>query len=188
MPDPSQSSASPGRPAPGQDAGFEDAYRQHAAAVFGLARRLLGDRTLAEEVTQEVFLRLWRRPERFDAARGSVRTFLLTECHSRSIDAIRAESARRLREERDGRSDAGRVVTDVAADVCDSSVHRHVALLIQALPDGEREAIALAYSAEVTYRQVAMMLDVPLGTVKGRLRSGLRRLRSQLGDSVIDIR
>lgn len=188
MPNPLQSSATPGRPAPGQDAGFEDAYRQHAAAVFGLAGRLLGDGALAEEVTQDVFLRLWRRPERFDPARGSMRTFLLTECHGRSVDAIRAECARRGREERDRRADARHAVDDVADDVCDSSVHHRVARLIQGLPDDERQAIALAFSAQVTYRQVAVMLDIPLGTAKGRIRSGLRRLRSQMGDSVIDIR
>ena len=178
MPDPSTSTRDP--------LGLEDAYRQHGSAVFGAARRLLGDPSLAEEVIQDVFLRLWHRPDRFDPTRGCLRAFLLTECHGRSVDAIRSESARRRREERDGRSTGLRTATDLAEDVCDSSVHRHVALLIRALPDGEREAISLAFVSDITYAEVAAILDIPIGTVKGRIRSGLRRLRSQMGDSVLD--
>lgn len=168
-----------------RDLVFDAAYREHAGAVFGLAHRLLGDRALAEEATQEVFLGLWRRPDRFDPARGCLRSFLLAECHSRSVDAIRAESARRRREERDGRC-SELPITDVADDVCESAVHHQVALLIQALPEGEREAISLAYSGQVTYQQVAATLDTPEGTVKGRIRSGLRRLHAQIGELGID--
>lgn len=164
-------------------AAFEDAYRTHATAVFELARHLLGDRSLAEEVTQEVFLRLWRRPGRFDVGRGSVRTFLLTECHGRSIDAIRSESARRRREERDVRSNAVHGSGDVASEVCDSAVRDEVARLLEALPEAEREAISLAYSSHATYRQVASMLDTPEGTVKGRIRTGLRRMRAQMDET-----
>ena len=161
---------------------FENAYREHADAVLGLARRLVGDRLLAEEVSQEVFLRLWRRPDRFDPNRGSLRSFLLAECHSRAVDAIRRESARRRREEREGRSKDRCAVADVAGDVCDAAVRDQVARLVQALPDGERDAISLAYSRHITYRQVADILDTPEGTVKGRIRSGLRRLRSQMDE------
>ncbi|MGK2950481.1 MAG: sigma-70 family RNA polymerase sigma factor [Acidimicrobiales bacterium] len=159
---------------------FEDAYREHGAGVFGLARRLVVDRSVAEEVTQEVFLRLWRRPDRFDPTRGSLRSFLLADCYGRSIDAIRSESARRRREARVGRSDALDAATDVADDVCATDVHGNVALLIQVLPDDEREAISLAYFSHFTYQQVAVILDAPEGTVKGRIRSGLRRLRTQV--------
>lgn len=166
--------------------GFEDAYREHSTAVFGLARRLLGDRSLAEEVTQEVFLRLWNRPHRFDATRGCLRTFLLTECHGRSIDTIRSEFARQRREERDGRSSERQSVTDVADDVCDAAVHDEVALLLEALPEVEREAISLAYTTQATYQAVASMLDMPEGTVKGRIRSGLRRMRSQMGEDPLE--
>ena len=187
MPDPTSSPEPLAGPSgPSNRLGFEDAYREHGTTVFGAARRLLGDPALAEEVTQDVFLRLWHQPHRFDPTRGCLRTFLLTECRGRSIDAIRSESARRRREERDGRSNDLRTATDLAEDVCDSSVHRHVALLITALPDDEREAISLAFTHDVTYEQVAVILDTPVGTVKGRIRSGLRRLRAQMGDSSAD--
>lgn len=165
-----------------------EAYAANSGAVFGLACRLVGDRMLAEEVTQEVFLRLWRRPGRFDPARGSLRSFLLAECHGRAIDALRSESARRRREADDGRSDWSRSVPDVARDVCDAVLDDQVVDLVHALPDGEREAISLAYCEHLTYREVAAVLDTPEGTVKGRIRSGLRRLRTQLDVLGIDPR
>lgn len=161
---------------------FEDAYREHAGAVLGQAHRLLGDRARAEEVTQEIFLRLWGRPDRFDPARGSLRTFLLTDCHGRSIDVIRAETARRLRDERGRRGDDRRADTDIADDVCSADMHDRVGRLIQTLPEQEREVITLAYTTGVTYEQVAVMLELPEGTVKGRIRRGLRRLRFQMDD------
>ena len=82
-------------------AALAEAYRRHAAAVFGLALRVTGDRAFAEEVVQEVFLRLWNTPERFDPARGSLRSFLLSNTHGRSVDLVRSEKSRRAREERD---------------------------------------------------------------------------------------
>src|SRR5436305_12419557 len=84
-----------------QDA-LAEAYRRHGGAVFGLARRLLGDSAVAEELVQEVFLRLWDQPEKFDASRGSLRSYLLAHCHGRSVAVLRSESARRRREGRDG--------------------------------------------------------------------------------------
>jgi RNA polymerase sigma-70 factor (ECF subfamily) len=80
---------------------LSEVYRRHAPAAFGLARRIVGDRALAEEVVQEVFLRLWNAPDRFDAARGSLRTYLLTQTHGRSVDVVRAEAARRAVELRE---------------------------------------------------------------------------------------
>ena len=172
-------------PCLGRHDSFETDYRDHASAVFGLAHRLLGDRSQAEEVAQEVFVRLWRTPEHFDPARGSLRTFLLTDCHGRAVDVIRSETARRRREERDGRTTHLHVDDDLADRVCDGAVHDQVALLLPTLPECEREAIALAYSAQVTYRQVAAILGVPEGTVKSRIRSGLARLRSQAAEAGI---
>lgn len=156
-----------------------EAYRRHAGAVFALSKRLLLDATLAEEIVQEVFLRLWNQPERFDPARGSLRSFLLAQCHGRSIDLLRAESSRRLREERDVRrtAEAG---YDLEREVLDMSVAERVKEALADLPAGEREAIVLAYFGGHTYREVAEMLNQPEGTVKSRIRSGLKRLQGEL--------
>src|SRR6478735_11198750 len=88
-----------------QDA-LAEAYRRHAGAVFGLSRRLLNDAAMAEEIVQEVFLRLWNEPEKFDPERGSLRAYLLAHCHGRSVDRLRSDTSRRLREERDARRTA----------------------------------------------------------------------------------
>lgn len=156
-----------------------EAYRRHAGAVFALSRRLLVDATLAEEVVQEVFLRLWNHPDKFDPARGTLRSFLLAQCHGRSIDLLRSETSRRLREERDVRrtAEAG---YDLEHEVLDLSVAERVKEALADLPEGEREAIVLAYFGGHTYREVAEMLDEPEGTVKSRIRSGLKRLRGEL--------
>lgn len=164
-----------------QDA-LAEAYRRHAGAVFGLSVRVLADRTLAEEVVQEVFLRLWDHPDRFDAERGSLRSYLLAQCHGRSVDLVRSESSRRAREEREQRqrAEAG---YDIEHEVWDIVVADHVREALEQLPEGERQAIELAYFGGATYREVAVLLDQPEGTVKTRIRSGLRRLRTELADS-----
>jgi RNA polymerase sigma-70 factor (ECF subfamily) len=156
-----------------------EAYRRHAGAVYALARRLLGEPALAEEVVQEVFLRLWNAPDKFDPERGALRSYLLAQTHGRSVDLLRADSSRRRREERDLRrtAEAG---YDLEHEVADLAVAERVREALATLPEGERQAIALAYFGGHTYREVAALLDQPEGTVKSRIRSGLRRLRSEL--------
>ena len=155
-----------------------EAYRRHAGAVFGLARRLLSAESLAEEIVQEVFLRLWDQPEKFDPGRGTLRAFLLAQCHGRSVDALRADSSRRRREERDVRRTAESGY-DVEHEVWDLTVAEQMSTALAALPDGERRAIELAYYGGHSYREVASLLGEPEGTVKSRIRSGLKRLRSR---------
>jgi RNA polymerase sigma-70 factor (ECF subfamily) len=168
-----------------QDA-LAEAYRRHAGAAFALSRRLLNDRDLAEEVLQEVFLRLWNQPERFDPERGSLRSYLLAQVHGRSVDLLRSESSRRRREEREARETAEHGI-DIERQVIDLTVASQVKDVVAGLPSEERKAIELAYFGGHTYRQVAVMLDQPEGTVKSRIRSGLRRLRQDLVDAGVGV-
>lgn len=161
-----------------QDA-LAEAYRRHAGAVFALAKRLLVDVGMAEEIVQEVFLRIWNQPEKFDAERGSLRSFLLAQCHGRSVDLLRSETSRRAREERDARRTAEKGY-DLEHEVLDLSMAEKIKDALGTLPDIERDAIALAYFDGHTYREVADLLDQPEGTVKSRIRSGLKRLRTEL--------
>lgn len=163
-----------------QDA-LAEAYRRHAGAVFGLAKRLLRDQPRAEEIVQEVFLRLWNDPHRFDPDRGTLRSFLLAHCHGRAVDLIRSDSSRRSREQRDATASADQGY-DVAHEVLDLAVAGHVRDALDSLPEGERRAIELAYFGGRTYREVAEVLGEPEGTVKSRIRAGLRRLRGELTD------
>jgi RNA polymerase sigma-70 factor, ECF subfamily len=159
-----------------------EVYRRHAGAVFALAQRVLGNRSLAEEVVQEVFLRLWNQPERFDPNRGSLRSYLLAQSHGRSIDLFRSEMSRGRRE----RADAARRVDhepDIATKVQDLAVSVEVHRALEVLPDTEASAIRLAYFGGRSYREVASLLNVPEGTVKSRIRAGLHRLRAALNEA-----
>jgi RNA polymerase sigma-70 factor, ECF subfamily len=160
-----------------QDA-LAEIYRRHAGAVFGLAKRLLVDRVLAEEVTQEVFVRLWREPERYDPARGTLRTFLLSVAHGRAVDLLRSESSRRAREVRSRAvAEAG---YDLEQEVFDLATAERVRQALTKLSEAERKAIELAYFGGHTYREVAVIQNQPEGTVKSRIRSGLHKLEREL--------
>lgn len=161
---------------------LEEVYRRHAGVAFGLAKRITGDRTLAEEIVQEVFLRLWNEPERYDPARGALRSFLLAQVHGRSVDLVRAESARRAREERDARR-AVPVDHDLEREVWDLTLHEHVRDALAGLDDHERRAIEMAYFGGHSYREVADLLGQPEGTVKSRIRAGLSRMRDALKEA-----
>ena len=156
-----------------------EAYRRHAGAVYGLARRLLAGENLAEEVVQEVFLRLWEQPEKYDPGRGTLRSYLLAQCHGRSVDLLRSEASRRRREERDLQRTAEGGY-DLEHEVWDLAVADQMGTALADLPEAERKAIELAYYGGHSYREVATILGQPEGTVKSRIRSGLKRLRSGL--------
>ena len=168
-----------------QDAALAEAFRRHSGAVHGLARRVLGSATLAEEVTQDVFLGLWKQPEQFDVGRAPLRTLLLTKAHSRAVDLVRAETARHAREQRTA-SDRATAGYDLEHYVWDLAVADQVKTAVETLPDGERQAIELAYFGGKTYRDVASLLGEPEGTIKSRIRSGLRRLRTLLTEHGVE--
>jgi RNA polymerase sigma-70 factor (ECF subfamily) len=159
-----------------------EVYRRHGGAVYGLARRVLNNATEAEDVAQEVFLRLWNQPDRFDPARGSLRSFLLAQSHARAVDAIRSLNSRRARETKEAVKTA-RAEYDMQHEVWDMSIAHHVAEALGELPEEERRAIELAYFEGHTYVQVAEILNQPEGTVKSRIRNGMQRMRSKLVDA-----
>lgn len=161
-----------------QDA-LAEVYRRHAGAVFALARRLLNAQEDAEEVVQEVFVRLWNQPERFDPERGSLRSYLLAQTHGRAIDLLRSDTARRAREERESRLTATREY-NVELEAADLLVAENVRAALNVLTDNERAVVQLAYFGGHTYSEVATMLQTPDGTVKSRMRSALAKLRGEL--------
>ena len=158
---------------------LEELYRRHSAAAFAVARRVTNDPLLAEEVLQEIFLRLWRAPDRFDASRGTLRAFLIIDTRARAIEVVRSSEARRSRERRTLEHPAKPAV-DVEREVLDLLLAEHLQEALDSLAPGEREAIELAYFGSHTYREVAQILGEPEGTVKSRIRTGLLRLRDRL--------
>jgi len=166
----------------GNNESLAEIYRRHGGPIYGLAKRLLKDADLAEEVVQEVLLRLWKNPEKFDADRGTLRSYLLSHTHGRSVDLIRSESARRIREERDARLTAESGLS-LEEQVWEMALADHIRTALEELDDNVRRAIELAYFGGYTYREVAVMLDTPEGTIKSRIRTGLKRLNGVLTKS-----
>ena len=160
-------------------------YSRLGNAVYGLSRQVLKDEGLAQDVTQEIFLRLWNEPQRFDPQRGSLRSFLLREAHSRSIEKVRSEEARRQRESRSEFRERP-VHRDTEDDVITSLTSNEIRNALSQLPDAERSAIVLAYYGGHSYREVASVLGAPEGTIKSRIRSGLLKLSSLLGDEGLE--
>ncbi|MGH3738430.1 MAG: ECF RNA polymerase sigma factor SigK [Micromonosporaceae bacterium] len=169
------------RTARGDDAAFTQLYDQASPRVYGLALRLVRAPALAEEVAQEVLVEVWRTAARFDAAKGSAISWLLTLAHRRAVDRVRSVQASSDRERRVASTWAEPEYDEVADEVVGRLEHRAVRRCLSGLTELQREAIDLAYYRGYTYREVAEVLTVALPTVKTRIRDGLIRLRDCLG-------
>ncbi len=173
---------------PPNGSGFEEewagVYEAHSSAVLAFARNWLGNAAMAEEVTQDVFVRLWTRSETFDPSRGSLRSYLLTQTRWRCVDLIRAEESRRKRERRVAATTelyvSPHCEEEAAAEQKDA-IAAALGALVE-LPLNERLPINLAYFGGLTHKEVAEVLEWPEGTVKSRIRRGLHRMRNQVGD------
>jgi RNA polymerase sigma-70 factor (ECF subfamily) len=163
----------------GDETGLADIYDQYASFVFGLAKRVIGDPRAAEDVSQEVFLHLWEHPEAFDPERGSMRTWLGTLTHRRSVDHVRREEARRRRALREA-SRRTVPVPDIDEMAAAMITAERVRAALDVLPSEQRACIDLAYFGGLTYRQVAERLAIPEGTAKSRLRLALGRIADAL--------
>ena len=154
-------------------------YDRYNRPAFGLAFRILGDAATAEEVVQDAFLALWRNAKSFDTGRGGVKTWLMTIVHNRAIDRLRSAGARGATVELETADYSG-VASDPWDDVTDRLDGEQVRAAVAELPEDQRTAIELAYFQGLTHQEIAARLDAPLGTVKGRLRLGLRKLATSL--------
>ena len=167
---------------------FEVIYERHAQAAFSLAYRIMGTRAGAEDVTQEAFLSIWRSGERYDRRRGSVRTWVLGIVHHRGIDALRRATVHSRRRA----GDEGIEERFEAAERTDAeAARREEALTVRAalggLPPDQVQVIELAYFGGFTHTEIAEMLDAPVGTIKGRMRLGLKKLRERLSHGQVTV-
>jgi RNA polymerase sigma-70 factor (ECF subfamily) len=172
----------------GEARAFEVVYERHSAAAFSLAYRMMGTRARAEDVTQDAFLSIWRSGGRYDRAKGSVRTWVLGIVHHRAIDALRRATVH----DRRRAGDEGIEERFEARERTDAEAARReeagtVRGALSSLPADQVQVIELAYFGGFTHIEIAEMLDAPVGTVKGRMRLGLKKMRAQLGEGQVTV-
>jgi RNA polymerase sigma-70 factor, ECF subfamily len=166
----------------GDAAAFEVVFDRHSDAAFSLAYRMCGRRATAEDIVQEAFLSLWRGGARYDRTRGTVRSWVLGVVHHRAVDLFRRDSIRTARDVSDDDALEGQPAPgSPARDVGRRDDAVAVRFALSDLPDDQRHVIVLAYFGGYTHTEIATMLEVPTGTVKGRMRLGMTKLRLSLG-------
>ena len=167
----------------GDEGAFARVYDQLAGPVYGLIRRVVRNPAQSEEVAQEVLLEVWRAASRFDPAKGSAATWVMTIAHRRAVDRVRSVTASAEREQRNAMPVAGADADDVAVTVEASLEQERVRRCLDGLTELQRESITLAYYGGYSYREVAELLKSTLGTIKTRIRDGLIRMRDCMGVS-----
>jgi len=169
------------RAATGDETAFAELYDAVSPRLFGLVRRVVRDPAQSEEVTQEVFLEIWRHSARFDPSKGGAMSWMLTIAHRKAVDRVRAAEAARSRDEGYGASNQDVTHDSTAEAVVERLDAERVHRALDTLTPVQRQALELAYLSGYTHTEVASMLDLPLGTAKTRIRDGLIRLRDTLG-------
>ena len=169
------------RAALGDEDAFSRLYDQTAPRLFALIRRVVRDVAMSEEVLQEVYVEVWRQATRFDARRGSAHGWLCTIAHRRAVDTVRSSEAARRRDSEDGLLTLEQQVVDVQEEGIMRVESARVRSAMKALTTAQSEAIRLAYFGGCTHREVAALLDIPVGTAKTRIRDGMIVLRDRLG-------
>lgn len=167
----------------------DDLVADWTPRALALARRLLGDHGLAEDVVQEVFLACWRNPAAYDPGRGTFGSWLLAMVHHKAVDAVRREESQRRRLAAVGEWVAAHAASspDVADDVADRMAGLQVRRALEKLPAGQREAIVLTYWGGYTQLQIAERTGVPLGTVKTRILAAKRGLQKVLSNAALPV-
>jgi RNA polymerase sigma-70 factor, ECF subfamily len=169
-------------------AAFEVYYDRHGGAAYSLAHRIVGDPQAAEDVTQETFLSIWRSRARYDPMRGSVRAWTLGIVRNRAIDALRREGGRAPKLDLDDEAALERKEAPerTEAEALRRETARQVRGALGALPTEQSQVIELAYFGGFTHSEIARMLEMPLGTVKGRMRLGLEKIRARFAEGVVE--
>jgi RNA polymerase sigma-70 factor (ECF subfamily) len=167
----------------GNPRAFELLYDRHGGAAFSLSYRMVGNRVTAEDITQEAFLSIWRSRLRYDQARGSVRTWVLGIVHNRAVDALRRNVVHdRRRQTMEGIEERHEARERTDLEVARREEARNIRTALDTLPDEQRRTLELAYFGGFSHSQIAELLEEPIGTVKGRMRLGLDKMRRQLSE------
>jgi RNA polymerase sigma-70 factor (ECF subfamily) len=156
---------------------FATLYDRHSRAAFSLAYRMMGDRQASEDLAQDAFLKVWRGASSYRADRGSVRTWILSIVHNRGIDQIRSRASRRRTEERIEASAPRSQPSEAFAETLRNSQRDQVREALDTLPPEQLKILELAYFSGYTHVEISDLLGLPLGTVKGRMRLGLKKIK-----------
>ena len=160
---------------------FAALYDRHSRAAYSLAYRMMGERQAAEDLVQDAFLKVWRASESYRVERGSVRTWLLSIVHNRGIDQIRSMASRRRTQERVEVSAPRFQPSEAFAESWRNSQREQIREALKTLPPEQLKILELAYFSGYTHVEIAELLGLPLGTVKGRMRLGLKKVRDYFG-------
>ncbi len=170
----------------GDDHALAEVFDRLAPVVYGAALRVLGENSAAQDVVQDVFVELWNRPDRYDPAAGSLRTYLIVLARHRAVDAVRSELRRIARQQRHYRLTPEQPHLSVCEEVTAAEAASVVRAAVRQLPEAQRRVVELAYFQGLTCREVALVADIPEGTAKSRLRLALAKLETVLDRELLE--